>query len=110
MSVITFAQDASLGQWTLFGLLLILVLVYASFFRKRGNLHGAPPLDREGIPGIGPLRFWTDRVKYLHDAGQRSKTGNFSFYVGPWPVIGLSGPSGRAAYYNTGFGLELTEA
>ena len=107
MELLQVFQALSASQWALIIISAFPVVYFYSLLNKHGSLKGAPVLDNEGVPGLGPVRFWTDRLGYMRDAAARSKTGNWSFHAGKWSVIGLTGDAGRQAYYNAkGMSLE----
>ncbi|KAF2218975.1 cytochrome P450 [Elsinoe ampelina] len=61
----------------------------------------APPRINEETPIFGALRFFSARADFCKDNSKASKTGNYSFYVGPYLVVGLSGSEGRKAFYDS---------
>lgn len=80
-----------------FLLLLATSLVY--LFRKPALPPNAPPLVPDAWPLLGSLQFFTERWDYFRRSTQRSRTGNFSFYAGQWPVVALSGDQGRRVFF-----------
>lgn len=58
----------------------------------------SPPLMK-GYPIVGSLGFFSGRTDFFKSASSLSKTGNFSFYVGKLPVVGVSGEESRKAYF-----------
>ena len=72
-------------------------LVY--LFQKPALPKNAPPLTSEAWPILGSLQFFTERWDFFHRAILRSRTGNFSFYAGQWPVVALAGDQGRRVFF-----------
>lgn len=58
----------------------------------------APPRVREGYPIIGALRFFTARWDFFQHARDHTPTGNFSFFLGKYPVVGLTGDKARKLF------------
>ncbi|KAI9728476.1 MAG: hypothetical protein M1828_003878 [Chrysothrix sp. TS-e1954] len=68
----------------------------------------APSLVSGRLPVIGPLRFFTARWDFFRDSAAHSATGNFSFHVGKYQVVGLSGDEPRKLFFDSK-GLDLSE-
>lgn len=83
------------------GLLLVLASAIRYLFRKPAFPKNAPKLVSDAIPLIGSLAFFTQRWDFCQRAEAHSQTGNFSFYAGQHPVIGVSGKTeeGRKAFF-----------
>lgn len=59
----------------------------------------APKLVRQNYPIVGALSFFTERFTFCQRAAAESSTGNYSFYVGKHPVVGVSGEEGRKVFF-----------
>ncbi|RYN46811.1 hypothetical protein AA0114_g8053 [Alternaria tenuissima] len=67
----------------------------------------APPQVSDDLPVVGALGFWTQRWNWWSERRDQSKTGTFSFHVGPNMVVALSGDKGRQVFFESkdlGFG------
>lgn len=90
--------------------LAALILVCFSAYNKlfsREPLHPkAPPLTSGVYPILGATKFFTRRWEFFRDAARASPTGNFSFFVGRKPVIGLTSELSRQVFFdNRHFGF-----
>lgn len=70
-------------------------------FRKPAFPKNAPVLTKEAFPIIGSLQFFTQRWDWFQRAAAHSSSGNFSFYAGQWPVIGLKGEEARKIFFES---------
>lgn len=61
----------------------------------------APPRVREGWPILGALRFFTARWEFFQHARDQAPSGNFSFFLGKHPVVGLSGDAARKIFFES---------
>jgi hypothetical protein len=83
------------------GALVLIGAYMVLFFGKYQFPSRAPKLVKDGYPVIGALRFFTARWDFFHDEGVRSPTGNFSFFLGKHPVVGLTGEKGRRVFFES---------
>lgn len=68
--------------------------------------HSAPATIAEDLPFLGSISFWTGRWTFFKRAIAQSAHGNFSFFVGPHPIVGTSGDEARKAFFESKqFGL-----
>lgn len=81
--------------------LTIAVSVWGFFyaFQRPSLPKNAPPLTTEAWPIIGSMQFFTKRWDFFQRSMQHSPTGNFSFYAGDKPVIGMSGDESRRIFF-----------
>ncbi|KAI5458580.1 cytochrome P450 6A1 [Mariannaea sp. PMI_226] len=89
---------------------LVLILVCFTAYQKlfsRQPLHPkAPPLTHGVYPILGAVKFFTRRWDFFRDAARTSPTGNFSFFVGRKPVVGLTSEESRQVFFdNRHFGF-----
>ncbi|GIZ48001.1 hypothetical protein CKM354_001107600 [Cercospora kikuchii] len=76
------------------GSLLVLTSLVLYIFHKPAFPKNAPKVtNHDSIPLIGALKFFTRRIDFMKNGQSHSPTGNFSFYAGMHPVVGLSGKS-----------------
>lgn len=61
----------------------------------------APPLTTENYPILGAIGFFTARWDFFRQASAHSRSGNFSFYLGKYPVVGLSGDVARQVFFES---------
>ncbi|CAG5185691.1 uncharacterized protein ALTATR162_LOCUS11376 [Alternaria atra] len=61
----------------------------------------APPQVSDDLPIVGALGFWTERWNWWSGRRDQSKTGTFSFHVGPNMVVALSGDKGRRLFFES---------
>ena len=67
----------------------------------------APRLAPGRYPVVGALRFFTARWDFFQHAQQLTPSGNFGFFIGKHPVVGLTGEKGRQVFFESkglGFG------
>ncbi|TDZ71960.1 Obtusifoliol 14-alpha demethylase [Colletotrichum trifolii] len=83
------------------GLVAGLILLLVSAVRQPPFPGNAPPLVKDSYPVVGALRFFKSRKSFCQDSSSRSKTGNYSFYVGKHRVVGVSGLQGRKTFYES---------
>ncbi|EMC93962.1 hypothetical protein BAUCODRAFT_216247 [Baudoinia panamericana UAMH 10762] len=84
-----------------FGGVAVLVSLFAYLFSKPSFPENAPPLTKDAYPIIGSFQFFTERWDFFKRAITDSPTGNFSFYAGKHPVIGVSGPYARKLFFDS---------
>ncbi|KAH8901220.1 cytochrome P450 6A1 [Thozetella sp. PMI_491] len=86
--------------------ILLCVTAYTRLF-SREPLHAkAPPLTHGVYPILGATKFFTRRWEFFRDAARASPTGNFSFFVGRKPVVGLTSEASRQVFFdNRHFGF-----
>ena len=84
---------------------LIFVLLcsaaYARLFSRPALHPKAPPLTHGVYPIVGAIKFFTHRWDFFREAARASPTGNFSFFVGRKPVIGLTSESSRQIFFDS---------
>ncbi|KAI5365207.1 Putative cytochrome P450 [Septoria linicola] len=73
------------------GSFVVLASLVLYLFHKPTFPRNAPKLVDDTIPLIGALHFFTQRWDFWERARNRSTTGNFSFYAGQHPVVGVTG-------------------
>ncbi|CAG8960722.1 hypothetical protein HYFRA_00002258, partial [Hymenoscyphus fraxineus] len=61
----------------------------------------SPKRTKEGYPIIGAIRFFTARWDFFRHARQQAPTGNFSFFLGKHPVVGLTGDKSRILFFES---------
>jgi hypothetical protein len=61
----------------------------------------SPPRVREGYPLVGALRFFTARWEFYQHARDQTSSGNFSFFLGKHPVVGLTGDKARKLFFES---------
>lgn len=52
-----------------------------------------------GYPLLGATRYFTSRLAFTRESRLQTKTRNFSFLLGRYPIISLGGHDGRAAIF-----------
>jgi hypothetical protein len=81
---------------------VVFVGIYVILFSGRYQFPSkSPKLVKEGYPIVGALRFFTARWDFFQDASAQSPTGNFSFFLGKYPVVGLSGEKSRQVFFES---------
>ncbi|KAI1378720.1 putative cytochrome P450 [Hypoxylon crocopeplum] len=58
----------------------------------------APAFTTDVVPFIGSWSFFTQKMGFWKSSMARSKTGNFSFWLGKNHVVGVSGEAARKMY------------
>lgn len=99
-----FASSLTDGaSWSVL-VLLGLASIFASYIvfspRQSFSPH-SPKLISDQYPIFGALRYFSARWDFYRDAIAQSKTGNFSFYLGKYGVIGFSGRQARKDYFES---------
>lgn len=79
--------------------LALATLGAAYLFQKPALPAKAPPLTSDTFPMLGALHFFSRRWDFLRDSIARSRTGNFSFYAGQFPVVAVAGAQGRKTFF-----------
>ncbi|CZR62535.1 uncharacterized protein PAC_12432 [Phialocephala subalpina] len=91
-----------LSASTVSTIILLLVGTYTIWastgYRFSAN---APKRLKEGYPIFGTLRFFTARWDLFQHAKAQTPSGNFSFFVGKHPVIGLTGEKARHVFFQS---------
>lgn len=79
------------------------VLVFAiAFLSKRGPWpKNAPKQTYTSWPIVGTMRFFSGRWDFLRDAAGHSSSGQHSFAVGGYDIVGLSGEAGRRVFFES---------
>lgn len=98
--------------------LLSVVIFGAIILVRRPALTAkAPALVRENYPIVGAIEFWTRRFEFYLHQQSKSPTGNFSFFLGKNPVVGLGSDEGRKVFFesrglgvNEGYDSSITVA
>lgn len=87
-------------------LILVCFTAYTKLFSRPALHPKVPPLTHGVYPILGALKFFTRRWDFLRDAARASPTGNFSFFVGRKPVVGLTSEASRQVFFdNRHFGF-----
>ncbi|TVY15052.1 Sterol 14-demethylase [Lachnellula arida] len=53
------------------------------------------------LPIVGAIQFFTRRWDFFRHSRDAAKTGNFRFFLGKNPVVGLSGVEGRKMFFES---------
>ncbi|KAG4435810.1 hypothetical protein IFR05_008702 [Cadophora sp. M221] len=80
------------------------ISIFASYvvFSPRQSLSPHSPKQiSDQYPIFGALRYFSARWDFYRDAIAESKTGNFSFYLGKYGVIGFSGRQARKEFFES---------
>lgn len=103
------AHDSTMSYIYLLFAALIILLCHKGYTKllSRPALHPkAPPLTKGVYPIIGAPGFFTRRWDFFREAARASPTGNFSFFVGRKPVVGLTSEASRQIFFdNRHFGF-----
>jgi sterol 14-demethylase len=96
--------------WSTSALIILITTIGLAFLPiiRRPSFPSIAPLalEKDILPVIGGLGFFTRRANFLGAGRDASKSGQFSFHYGPHPIVALSGEAGRSTYYTTR-GLDL---
>ena len=95
----------TLSASTAISVVVVVVIALPSEPRRLGPKE--PRLVPEGYPVVGALRFFTARWDFFQHARRLTPSGNFGFFIGKHPVVGLTGEKGRQAFFESkgvGFG------
>lgn len=109
MALFSVAENAaSMALPIAFGSFLIISSLIFYLFHKPALPKNAPKPTSERWPLLGSMSFFFERWDFYTRAVAESATGNFSFYAGQWPVIGLSGEKERKVFFEHK-GLSMAE-
>jgi hypothetical protein len=61
----------------------------------------SPKRITEGYPILGAFRFFTARWDFFRHARAQTPSGNFSFFLGKHPIVGMSGDKGRQLFFES---------
>lgn len=79
-----------------YGIILTVVILISYFWiRKPSYPLNAPIAVDECFPLLGATRFFTHRWDFFRDNSKRSKSGHFSYSLGRYRMVGLSGEDAR---------------
>lgn len=87
--------------YAVLALLSVLVGGFAVLSRSGSALPAKAPKLIRGWPIVGSWDFWSRRVDFHTENSSRSKSGSFTYFVGPMPVIALSGEQGRRVFFDS---------
>ena len=109
-SVKLFAKLSSIPTILLLATLAILsVVAFCTLFLPRHKVSSrAPKQTSHQFYRLGALSFFTSRWNFYKQAISESVSGNFSFYLGKYFVVGLSGQDARRVFFENR-SLNLTE-
>lgn len=68
---------------------------------SRPHLTAKTPARLPGYPLVGVPEFFSARTALFDMGTAISKTGQFSFFFGKHPIVGITGESGRKTYFET---------
>jgi hypothetical protein len=109
-SVKSFAKLSSVPTILLLAIIAILSVVafYILFLPRYEVSSRAPKQTSHQFYRLGALSFFTSRWDFYKQAISESVSGNFSFYLGKYFVVGLSGQDARRVFFENR-SLNLTE-
>src|SRR3954462_3548140 len=93
----------TLSAHSLFFVVFILVAAFSLLYLVCAHSRcsfppNAPRKIQHDLPILGALRFFTERWEFWQHERAHSRTGNFSYYVGAYRMVGLSGHASRRAF------------
>jgi hypothetical protein len=101
----TFRDTQGYSASTLSSLSAAIVLFIGIYILLISSQHRfaskAPKLVREGYPILGALRFFTARWDFFRHARSQTVSGNFSFFIGKYLIVGLTGDKGRQVFFES---------
>jgi sterol 14-demethylase len=80
---------------------ILVVAGYVWLAPQEELLAKAPPRVKEGYPLLGAFRFFTARWEFFQHSRAQAPSGNFSFFLGKHPVIGLTGDKARKLFFES---------
>lgn len=84
------------------------LLVLLFFYHRPPFPSKVPKLSNENYPIVGAIRFFYARWDFFKDARTKTDTGNFTFHIGKYPIVGMSGDVGRQVFFGSS-SLSMTE-
>lgn len=96
-------QFYGLSATTGFGIFAVLCVgvYFLAFSGKYQFSSKSPKLASAGYPILGAVRFFTARLDFFRHAQAQAPTGNFTFFLGKHPIVGLSGDKGRSVFFES---------
>lgn len=107
MALLSLANDGTALLAVAFGVFATLTSLVLYLFSKPAFPKNAPQYYNEKWPLLGAMHFFTNRWDFYRRGVASSKTGNFSFHAGNYPVVALSGEEPRKIFFenkNLAFG------
>lgn len=101
MSLASFGDVSRFTIAIAVGSIAILCSLFFYLFARPTLPKNAPAFTTETWPIVGSLQFFTQRWDFVQRAAAHSNTGNFSFYAGQYPIIGLSGQESRKIFFES---------
>jgi sterol 14-demethylase len=101
MALQSLASSASLAYPIAIAILVGITSLVLYVFHKPAFPANAPKATEDALPLIGSRNFFTKRWDFYKSSIARSATGNFSFYAGKWPVVGLAGHNSRKLFFES---------
>lgn len=100
------ALTSLLGERTLLlscsvGAVVVLASLLLYLFSRPPFPKNAPARTKEAWPVLGSMQFFTQRWDFFQRSLAHSNSGNFTFYAGQWPVVGLTGHEGRRLFFES---------
>jgi hypothetical protein len=80
--------------------LLLLYSFLSPTYKFPSNAPPKPSISSFSI--VGAFMFFTRRWDFFRHSRDQAKTGNFRFFLGKHPVVGLSGEEGRKVFLVVG--------
>jgi len=96
-------EDRSTTFYLRLAFTILAILFFALLYSTRRVPwpKNAPKQSFSEWPILGSLRFFSERWNFLREAAVHSLTGQHSFHVGGYSVVGLSGEEGRHAFFES---------
>lgn len=82
-------------------LALVPLLPIAYLLAKRPLLPKNVPALLRGLPVVGSIEFYTERFDFIQRIKSKIPGKHFTFYYGRYPIIAMTGETGRSVVFNT---------
>jgi hypothetical protein len=98
-----FQELPALSASTISTIIILLLVSSYTIWASTGYKFSSksPKRLNEGWPIFGVLRFFTARWDLFQHGKAQTPSGNFSFFVGKHPVIGLTGDKARQTFFQS---------
>jgi len=91
-----------INPWFVTAALITVTVGILSVFLKDSSVPDQAPKLISGLwPILGHRGFFNARWDFHHNMGKASQNGNWSYFVGNKPVVGMSGDASRKVFFTS---------
>jgi hypothetical protein len=78
---------------------ILAAVIVIIIFKLIPSTSNAPKRVSWGYPLFGTYEFFTARWDLFRQSSLLTSSGNFTFFIGPHQIVGLSGDKGRETFF-----------